>query len=165
MAMQVNEKLSASLEDYLEAIYHLTAERDVARSKDIAESMGVSRASVTGALRALSEKGLVHYKPYGYTTLTEEGRDTARRVARRHEILGLFFENVLGVNAATAQSAACRTEHTLGPEITARLMAFIEFLSQTQDDGRDITQQFQAYWQTLNESENSDKTNKYTASE
>ena len=165
MAIRTIEKLSASLEDYLEAIYHLTAERDVARSKDIAESMGVSRASVTGALRALSEKGLVHYKPYGYTTLTEEGRDTARRVARRHEILGLFFENVLGVNAATAQSAACRTEHTLGPEITARLMAFIEFLSQTQDDGRDITQQFQAYWQTLNESENSDKTNKYTASE
>lgn len=165
MAIRTIEKLSASLEDYLEAIYHLTAERDVARSKDIAESMGVSRASVTGALRALSEKGLVHYKPYGYTTLTEEGRDTARRVARRHEILGLFFENVLGVDAATAQSAACRTEHTLGPEIAARLMAFVEFLSQTQDDGRDLTQQFQAYWQILNESENSDKTNKYTASE
>jgi DtxR family Mn-dependent transcriptional regulator len=137
----------------------------VARSKDIAESMGVSRASVTGALRALSEKGLVHYKPYGYTTLTEEGRDAARRVARRHEVLGLFFENVLGVNAATAQSAACRTEHTLGPEITARLMAFVEFLSGHQDDGRDLTQQFQAYWQILNESENSDKTNRHTASE
>lgn len=159
MAMRTNEKLSASLEDYLEAIYHLSAGQDVARSKDIADSMGVSRASVTGALRALSEKGLIHYKPYGYTTLTEKGHEAAGRVARRHEVLGLFFETVLGVDAATAQSAACRTEHTLGPEITVRLMAFVEFLSQTQDDGRDIIQQFQSYWETLNESKISDKTN------
>ena len=56
MAIRTDEKLSASLEDYLEAIYHLTARQDVARSKDIADSMGVTRASVTGALRALSEK-------------------------------------------------------------------------------------------------------------
>jgi len=152
MATHTDGKLSASLEDYLEAIYHLIAGQDVARSKDIADSMGVSRASVTGALRALSEKGFVHYKPYGYTTLTEKGRQAADRVARRHEVLGLFFEDVLGVDAATAQSAACRTEHTLGPEIAARLMAFVEFLSHTQDDGRDIAQQFQAYWETLNES-------------
>lgn len=165
MAIRTDEKLSASLEDYLEAIYHLTVGQDVARGKDIADSMGVSRASVTGALRVLSEKGLVHYKPYGYTTLTPKGQKTARRVARRHEVLGLFFENVLGVDAATAQSAACRTEHTLGPEVTARLMAFVEFLSQTQDDGRDIKQQFQLYWQTLNEKESGDKANESTASE
>jgi len=163
--MQTDEKLSASLEDYLEAIHHLTIGQNVARSKDIADSMGVSRASVTGALRALSEKGLVHYKPYGYTTLTQKGRDAAGRVARRHEILGLFFETVLGVNAATAQSAACRTEHTLGPEITARLTAFVEFLSHSQDDGRNIAQQFQAYWETLDESEDSDKKARDNASE
>jgi DtxR family Mn-dependent transcriptional regulator len=165
MAIRTDEKLSASLEDYLEAIYHLSAWQDVARSKDIADSMGVSRASVTGALRALSEKGLVHYKPYGYTTLTEKGREAAGRVARRHEVLGLFFEHVLGVDAATAQSAACRTEHTLGPEVTARLMAFVEFLSHTQDDGRDIAQQFQAYWEKLNEREDGEKTNRRNASE
>lgn len=152
MAIRTDEKLSASLEDYLEAIYHLTVQQDVARSKDIADSMGVSRASVTGALRALSEKGLVHYKPYGYTTLTEKGRQAAGRVARRHEILSQFFEDLLGVDAATAETAACKAEHTLGPEITARLMAFVEFLSQTQDDGKDVAQQFQAYWETLNES-------------
>ncbi|MDH4203744.1 MAG: metal-dependent transcriptional regulator [Phycisphaerae bacterium] len=152
MAIRTDEKLSASLEDYLEAIYHLTVRQDVARSKDIANSMGVTRASVTGALRALSEKGLVHYKPYGYTTLTEKGRQAAGRVARRHEILAQFFGALLGVDAATAETAACKAEHALGPEITARLMAFVEFLSQTQDDGKDVAQQFQAYWETLNES-------------
>ena len=154
MTLQTDQKLSASLEDYLEAIYRLTGEQNVARGKDIAEAMGVSRASVTGALKVLSEKGLVHYKPYGYTTLTEKGRDVAGRVARRHEILAQFFENILGVESPTAEAAACKAEHTLGPEITARLMAFIEFLAKTQDNGKDIAHQFQQYWQTSNEARN-----------
>ena len=151
MTIQSDEKLSASLEDYLEAIYHLSGGQEVARSKDIADSIGVSRASVTGALAGLAERGLVHYKPYGYATLTDKGRDVAGRVVRRHEILSRFFVDVLGIDPATAETAACKAEHTLGPEITARLMAFIEFLSETQDGGKDITQQFQYYWRTTNE--------------
>ena len=149
MAVKAAEKLSASLEDYLEAIYHLTAGQGVARSKDIAEAMGVSRASVTGALKALSEKEMVHYQPYGYATLTEKGQQIARQVVRRHEVLTRFFEDLLGAKASTAQAAACRAEHTLGPEITARLMAFIEFVSETRDDGQDIAKQFQQYWERL----------------
>ena len=163
--MRTDKKLSASLEDYLEAIYHLSAGQDVARGKDIADLMKVSRASVTGALRTLSEKGLVYYKPYGYTTLTEKGRKAASRVARRHEVLRLFFEDILGVDATTAQSAACRTEHTLGLKVTARLMAFVEFLSQTQDDGRDIKQQFQVYWKNFNERKGREKPGEYHLAE
>ena len=94
--VQKDEKLSDSLEDYLESIYHLVGKQDVARSKDIAEAMKVSRASVTGALKILSEKQLVYYKPYGYTTLTEKGREVAVKIARRHEVLAQFFDNVLG---------------------------------------------------------------------
>ncbi|MHC4773602.1 MAG: metal-dependent transcriptional regulator [Planctomycetota bacterium] len=150
MAVTISEKLSASLEDYLEAIYHLIELRDVARSKDIAERMGVSRASVTGALRTLAEKGLVHYQPYGYTTLTKNGIQIARKVADRHDILGRFFQELLGADASVAQAAACRAEHTLGPEITARLMAFVEFISGQRDKGQDIAEQFSNYWQKTN---------------
>jgi DtxR family Mn-dependent transcriptional regulator len=147
--VKMAEKLSASLEDYLEAICNLTEGQDVARSKDIAEAMKVSRASVTGALKTLAEKGMVHYKPYGYATLTEKGQQVAHRVVRRHEVLTRFFGGILGAEASTAQAAACRTEHTLGPEITARLTAFIEFVSELQDDGQDIVKQFQKYWEQL----------------
>ena len=48
--------LSASLEDYIEAIYHIVEEKLVARSKDIAIRLDVSRASVTEALRALAKE-------------------------------------------------------------------------------------------------------------
>ncbi|HEV58563.1 MAG TPA: MarR family transcriptional regulator, partial [Phycisphaerales bacterium] len=55
--------LTASLEDYLEAIFHLENKDKVARSKDIAGALGVARPSVTGALRTLAGKGLVNYEP------------------------------------------------------------------------------------------------------
>jgi DtxR family Mn-dependent transcriptional regulator len=40
--------LSASLEDYLEAIFHIVAEKQAARVKDIAKRLSVNNSSVTG---------------------------------------------------------------------------------------------------------------------
>ena len=48
--MAKTEKLSASLEDYLEAIYQIIAEKSAARSKDVAERLEVAPSSVTNAL-------------------------------------------------------------------------------------------------------------------
>ena len=53
MASAKNNKLSASLEDYLEAIFNLAGESNVARSKDIAKLLGVSKSSVTGAYNGI----------------------------------------------------------------------------------------------------------------
>lgn len=140
-----NISLSASLEDYLEAIFNLARESNIARSKDIAKSLGVSRASVTGALRVLKEKGLANYRPYDYVTLTETGRQTAAEVAKKHKILKSFFVDVLGIEPDTAQEAACKAEHALRPEIIARLLCFIEFVSHSSKNGRDLADQFQEF--------------------
>ena len=78
------EALSASLEDYLEAIFHIVARNQVARAKDISLRMKVSGPSVTGALRSLSEKGLINYAPYDVITLTDKGNALAEDVVRRH---------------------------------------------------------------------------------
>jgi DtxR family Mn-dependent transcriptional regulator len=142
MAATKQRKLSASLEDYLEAILNLSADSKVARSKDIAEAMEVSRSSVTGALRTLAEKQLVNYKPYGYITLTAQGRALAKKVARRHNIIKSFFVNVLGVDPTTAGQAACKAEHALGPKIVDRLLHFIEFATANNANGFDLAGEF-----------------------
>jgi len=140
-----NANLSSSLEDYLEAIFNLSKESNIARSKDIAKSLGVSRASVTGALRVLKEKGLANYKPYDYVTLTETGRTTAAEIAQKHKILESFFIDVLGIDPNTAQEAACKAEHALGPGIIEKLLCFIEFVSQSSENGCDLADQFQKF--------------------
>ena len=140
-----NANLSSSLEDYLEAIFNLAKESNIARSKDIAKSLGVSRASVTGALRVLKEKGLANYKPYDYVTLTETGQATAAEIAKKHKILKSFFTDVLGIEPNTAQEAACKAEHALGPGIIAKLLCFIEFVSHSSKNGCDLAGQFQKF--------------------
>jgi DtxR family Mn-dependent transcriptional regulator len=142
MAAAKNDNLSASLEDYLEAIFNLAGESNVARSKDIAELLNVSRSSVTGALRILKKKGLVNYKPYDYVTLTDTGRAAAEEVTKKHNILKSFFVDVLGVDMDIAQQAACKAEHTLGPEVIARLLCFIEFVTQSGKSGHNLAGKF-----------------------
>ena len=78
--MEKNNKLSESLEDYLEVILDLESERKVARAKDIAEKMKVQRGSVTSALKKLEEKGLINYEPYSFITLTEKGKTIADEI-------------------------------------------------------------------------------------
>lgn len=142
MAATKQRELSASLEDYLEAILNLSADSKVARSKDIADALDVSRSSVTGALRTLAQKQLVNYKPYGFITLTDQGRALAERIARKHDIIKSFFVNVLGVDPITAGQAACKAEHALGPQIVARLLHFIEFATANNNNGVDLAKQF-----------------------
>ena len=138
------------MEDYLEAILNLASENNFARSKDIAKSLGVSRASVTGAVRVLKKKGLANYKPYDYVTLTESGRSAAAGIARKHNILKSFFIDVLGVEADVAQQAACKAEHELGPEIIAKLLRFIEFVTQSSKNGYDLADEFQKFCKRVN---------------
>ncbi len=145
MAAAKSNDLSASLEDYLEAIYNLAGRSRVARSKDIADLLGVSRASVTGALRLLKKKGLANYEPYDFVTLTAEGRAAAAEIVHRHDILKSFFTSVLGVDPQTAHRAACKAEHTLGPKVIARLLSFIEFATKEHKNGYDLASRFRRF--------------------
>ena len=146
MVTAKSDNLSASLEDYLEAILNLTNESNVARSRDIAEQLGVSRASVTGALRVLKKKGLANYKPYHYVTLTKSGRTAAAEIVNKHNVLKSFFVDVLGVESDIAQRAACKAEHSLGPEIIEKLLCFIEFVTQSSKNGCNLANEFQKFF-------------------
>ena len=72
--MSEKKQLTASLEDYLEAIYEISQKRRVARSRDIVKRMGVNGSSVTGALKVLAGQELIDYEPYGFVTLTDSGK-------------------------------------------------------------------------------------------
>ena len=137
--------LSASMEDYIEAIAHIVAEKKVARGKDIANRLKVSRASVTEALRALSKKGLVNYEPYEVITLTETGKATAEDVIRRHEALKDFFVKVLAIDDKIAEESACRIEHAAPPEVIDRLIRFVKFIEITSREGSELVKRFSEY--------------------
>lgn len=122
-------KLSASLEDYLEAILEIAAGGQGVRASEISQRLSVTRPSVTGALRLLRDRGLIHYEPYKQITLTPAGTAQARRVLDRHHHLYGFLHSVLLLPAESAEETACSMEHIL-PESTAGVfLAFTEFLT------------------------------------
>ncbi len=95
--------ISSNLEDYLETIFALESAHSAARAKDIADQMGVQRASVTNALQKLAKQGLINYEPYSSVTLTPEGFRVATRIAHRHKVLADFLQRVLNIRADLAE--------------------------------------------------------------
>jgi DtxR family Mn-dependent transcriptional regulator len=126
--MTSTEALTASLEDYLEVIFHVIAEKQAVRPKDIARRLQVSNSSVTGALRSLAGKELINYAPYDVISLTPAGKAAAKDVVRRHEVLRDFFVKVLAVQEPDADQAACRMEHSVPRAILERFIQFAEFI-------------------------------------
>ncbi len=123
-----SEMLSASLEDYLEAILLLERESRVARVSEIADQLHVSRPSVTVALKNLAGRGLVSHERYGHATLTEEGERIALEVERRHVAIRDFLTEVLSIPGPQAETTACKLEHVLEPEILAHFVAYADSL-------------------------------------
>jgi len=126
--MPVTDELSASLEDYLETISLIVAERQVARVKEISRRLNVNMSSVSGALRLLSERGLINYVPYETITLTSRGQSLAHQIILRHDALKSFLIKVLAVDETLADQTACKMEHALSPEILNRFTKFLDFV-------------------------------------
>jgi len=121
-------KLSASQEDYLEAIFHISAEKMAARAKDIAGYLDVKASSVTGALRILGKLELINYAPYDLITLTDKGKVVAEEIVYRHQALEKFLVNVLGIDKEDADAAACKMEHHVPKAIIERLVKYGEYV-------------------------------------
>ena len=126
--MEKRQKLSSSMEDYLEAIAILNKEKGTVRVKDISRLMNVKNPSVTGALATLERDDLVRHERYGYVELTSKGERIAHDIQKRHAILARFLTLVLKIDAGIAEEDSCRIEHAISPETFERFTKFIEFV-------------------------------------
>jgi len=135
-------QLSESLEDYIEAIFHIEIKKHAARAKDIAERLQVSNSSVTGALRLLSGKGLINYAPYDIITLTPQGKEVAQGVVGKHKALRKFFVDILHIEHTEAEKTACKLEHGISNHILTRIQQFTEYLAECPPECRPWLERF-----------------------
>ncbi len=90
-------RTTVAVEDYLEKIEQLIAQKGYARVVDIAEGLKISQASVTAMVQRLDAEGFIKYEKYRGMVLTSSGFEVARRIAHRHELLTDFLR-VLGIS-------------------------------------------------------------------
>ena len=112
--------IQKSAEDYPEQILLLLETKRYARSVDISEALGVTKPSVSVAMKKLREGGYISMDKGGLISLTDKGFPIARRIYDRHLALTKFFISI-GVNEKTAQEDACKTEHVISEETYAMI--------------------------------------------
>ena len=116
-----------SAEMYLETIYTLCQESHSVRSIDVAEALNYSRPSVSRAVGILKREGFLVVDADGFLTLTDSGKEVAKKIYERHTVLTAALQ-ALGVDKETAAEDACRIEHIISDEtfdaIKAHLKAF-----------------------------------------
>ena len=105
-------KIQQSAEDYLETMLILEEKYGYIRSIDIAKHLGVTKPSVSYAVKRLKESGYINMESNGPITLAPPGRKIATRVYERHKALKTFLE-LMGVDPEQAEEDACKIEHVI----------------------------------------------------
>src|SRR5215213_6994649 len=111
---------SASVGDYLKAVWE-TAGSGAASTKEVANRLSVSSASVTNMFGRLQEMGLVRYERYRGASLTRRGLVEALRLVRRHRLIETFLLEHLGYSWQDVHEEAERLEHAVSDRFTERL--------------------------------------------
>lgn len=128
------EKLTFTMENYLEAIYELSEEGSGARVSDIAKRLGVTKASTSIAMTALSDKGFITNEKYGEIFLTPQGRKRAEATSKKHRIIQEFFTDLLGIPVETADRDACAIEHVISGD---SILAMQNYMQEHKGGGKD----------------------------
>lgn len=119
------EKLTFAMENYLEAIYILSFEGKGVRVSDIAEKLGVTKASTHSAMSTLSEKGLIVSEKYKEVFLTPDGLKLAEFTSKKHEVIQKFFTEVLEIDPDVAATDACAIEHVISSDSIYAMQQFL----------------------------------------
>ncbi len=119
-------RLSRSVEDYLKAVFALTRQGEAASTSDLAGTLEVQPASVSGMVKRLAESGLLEHVPYRGVRLTARGQREALRVIRRHRILETYLSTRLGFTWDDVHDEAERLEHAASERLIERMAHALE---------------------------------------
>jgi DtxR family Mn-dependent transcriptional regulator len=141
----LSNNITATMEDYLEAIYNLAREKRAVRVKDIAKRLDVKMPTVTSMLKGLNEKKLIDYEKYEYIELTEKGSKVGQEIDRRHQIFRDFLTDILKIDYKLADEDACKMEHAVSPATINAFVDIMEFINNCPRGGASWLEYFDEY--------------------
>jgi DtxR family Mn-dependent transcriptional regulator len=122
-------RYTQAVEDYLKTIYEVQQEGGgaPAGTAELAEKLGVSRASVTGMLKKLaaSQDRLIEYARYRGVRLTPSGERAALEVVRHHRLLETYLTSALGFAWDEVHAEADHLEHVISEDLEERIAAYL----------------------------------------
>ena len=122
--------LTTTEENYLKALFHLSAAeegKNNAGINELAIFLGLRPATCHEMCKRLKEKQLVDYERYGKVTLTEEGRQHAIGVIRKHRLWETFLYEKLHFTWDEVHEVAEQLEHIHSVKLIDRLDEFLSY--------------------------------------
>ncbi|NOL45176.1 metal-dependent transcriptional regulator [Kribbella sandramycini] len=89
----------------------------------LAARLGLAPSSVSGAVRKLTERGLLTHARYGDIELTDQGQRLALATVRKHRLIETFLVEYLGYTWDEVHDEAEILEHAVSDTFTERLAA------------------------------------------
>ncbi|MBX7126336.1 MAG: metal-dependent transcriptional regulator [Cyclobacteriaceae bacterium] len=124
----MSTELSFTEENYLKAIYHLSAGGEKAvQTNEIAEAVSTRAASATDMIKKLSTKDLLHHEKYYGVTITSRGKHHALHVIRKHRLWETFLVHKLGFTWDEVHEVAEQLEHIKSDLLISKLDEFLGF--------------------------------------
>lgn len=116
------------MQNYLKVIWSLEEWSDnPITNSAIAETAGVRLSTVSDALRKLADSGLIDHQRYGTVTLTDEGRELAVVMTRRHRLIETFLVRVLDYSWDEVHDEADKLEHAVSEELINRIDRVLDY--------------------------------------
>ena len=110
------------VEDYLQVMHYLTRDGYTVIAARLAERLNVSPPTVTATLQRMQRDGLIEHGPRKEILLTEDGRQAAEDIVRRHALAERLLTDLLKMPWHESHEEAHGVEHALTPNIEARLL-------------------------------------------
>ena len=121
-----HEKLSASMEDYIEMIYRLSCNLNEIRVNDLSQALNVQPPSTTKMIKRLSKDGYVYYEKYGLINLTKKGNDIGSYLLKRHKTVYEFLK-VIGIKENLLEQTE-KLEHSINVDTLDKINKVTIFL-------------------------------------
>jgi len=112
-------------EEYLEIMYWLEEAGLPMTGANVARAMHLSPPTVHEMVGRLEKDGYVTRADDKSLVFTEDGREQARAMVRRHRMIERFLTDVLGIPWDEVHEEAERLEHAMSPVLEERMTAAI----------------------------------------
>ncbi|MHA2288595.1 MAG: metal-dependent transcriptional regulator [Promethearchaeota archaeon] len=121
-------EIPESYQRYLDIIFNISKKKKGGwvTNKEIAESLQVEPASVSGMLEKLKKKQLIRWEPRKSIRLTEKGKKYALQLEETHSLLRIFFKDILKIDdEELVEKISCEIEHHITQEVKDSFRSFI----------------------------------------
>ena len=120
-----HEHATDAEEEYLQSMFWLEEAGLPMTGANIARAMRLSAPTVHEMIGRLERDGYVMRLDDKSLRFTEDGREHARAIVRRHRLIERFLTDVLGIPWDEVHEEAERLEHAMSPVLEERMLAAI----------------------------------------